>query len=143
MKDEGLIRHVGLSNVSVEQLDGARDIVDIATVQNRFNLSDRDDEDVLEACERYGIGFIPWFPLGAGDLGGVDGLDEIAQRHDATPYQSRGVAAGALGRDTPDSTEPASRPPRRTWLQAPSTSRRGAGAVVLNHGTLRRHSVLR
>jgi len=87
MKDEGLIRHVGVSNVSVEQLDRARDIVDIATVQNQYNVAHRDDEDVLEACEEYGIGFIPWFPLGAGDLGDVDGIDEIAKRHDATPYQ--------------------------------------------------------
>ena len=87
MKDEGLIRHVGVSNVSVEQLDRARDIVDIATVQNQYNVAHRDDEDVLEACEEYGIGFIPWFPLGAGDLGDVDGIEEIAQRHDATPYQ--------------------------------------------------------
>ena len=87
LKDEGLIRHVGVSNVSVEQLDRARDIVDIATVQNQYNVAHRDDEDVLAACERYDIGFIPWFPLGAGDLGDVDGIEEIAQRHDATPYQ--------------------------------------------------------
>jgi pyridoxine 4-dehydrogenase len=87
LKDEGLIRHVGVSNVSVEQLDRARDIVDIATVQNQYNVAHRDDEDVLAACERYDIGFIPWFPLGAGDLGDVDGIDEIAQRHDATTYQ--------------------------------------------------------
>jgi len=87
LKDEGLIRHVGVSNVSVEQLDRARDIVDIATVQNQYNVAHRDDEDVLEACEEYGIGFIPWFPLGAGDLSDVEGIDEIAERHDATPYQ--------------------------------------------------------
>ncbi|WP_336336061.1 aldo/keto reductase [Haloarcula brevis] len=87
MKDEGLIRHVGLSNVSVEQLDRARDIVDVATVQNQYNVAHRDDEDVLEACENYDIGFIPWFPLGAGDLDDVDGIDDIADRHDATPYQ--------------------------------------------------------
>lgn len=59
MKDEGLIQHVGLSNVSVEQLDTARDIVEIATVQNRYNVGNRDHEDVLEACEDAGIGFIP------------------------------------------------------------------------------------
>jgi len=87
LKDEGLVRHVGVSNVSVEQLDRARDIVDIATVQNQYNVAHRDDEDVLEACEEYGIGFIPWFPLGAGNLGDVDGIDEIAKRHGATPYQ--------------------------------------------------------
>jgi len=87
LKDEGLIRHVGVSNVSVEQLDRARDIVDIATVQNQYNVAHRDDEDVLAACERYDIGFIPWFPLGAGDLGDVDGIEEIAQRHGATTYQ--------------------------------------------------------
>lgn len=87
LKDEGLVRHVGVSNVTVEELDRARDVVDVATVQNQYNVAHRDDEDVLEACEEYGIGFIPWFPLGAGDLGGVDGIDEIAERHDATPYQ--------------------------------------------------------
>jgi aryl-alcohol dehydrogenase-like predicted oxidoreductase len=87
LKDEGLVRHVGLSNVSVEQLERARDIVDIATVQNQYNIANRDAEAVLDACENYGIGFIPWFPLGAGDLSGVDGIDDIAERHDATPYQ--------------------------------------------------------
>jgi len=87
LKDEGLVHHVGVSNVTVEELDRARDIVDVATVQNQYNVAHRDDEDVLSACEEYGIGFIPWFPLGAGDLGGVDGIDEIAERHDATPYQ--------------------------------------------------------
>ena len=87
LKDAGLVRHVGLSNVSVEQLDRARDIVDIATVQNEYNVANRDSQDVLDACENYGIGFIPWFPLAAGDLGDVDGIDDIADRHDATPYQ--------------------------------------------------------
>jgi aryl-alcohol dehydrogenase-like predicted oxidoreductase len=87
LKDEGLVSHVGLSNVSVDQLERARDIVDVATVQNQYNVANRDSEAVLEACERYGIGFIPWFPLGAGDLGSVDGLERVAERHDATPYQ--------------------------------------------------------
>jgi len=86
LKDEGLIDHVGVSNVSVDQLETARDHVEIATVQNQYNLTNRTDEDVLAACEEYGIGFIPWFPLAAG---GVDDalVDEIAASHDASPYQ--------------------------------------------------------
>ncbi|MDS0281885.1 aldo/keto reductase [Haloarcula onubensis] len=87
LKDAGLVRHVGLSNVSVDQLDRARDIVEVATVQNQYNIANRDAQDVLEACEDYGIGFIPWFPLAAGDLDGVAGIDDIAERHDATPHQ--------------------------------------------------------
>ncbi|KAB1196825.1 MULTISPECIES: aldo/keto reductase [Haloferax] len=88
MKDEGLIRHVGLSNVSVEKLDEAREIVDIATVQNQYNVANRESEAVLEACEGYGIGFIPWFPLGAGDFGDKeDALSAVATKHDATPEQ--------------------------------------------------------
>ncbi|WP_324665644.1 aldo/keto reductase [Haloarcula sediminis] len=87
LKDAGLVRHVGLSNVSVEQLEQARDIVDIATVQNEYNVANRDTQDVLDACENYGIGFIPWFPLAAGEADDVDGIDGIAERHDATPYQ--------------------------------------------------------
>ncbi len=87
LKDEGLVRHVGLSNVSVDQLDRAREIVEIATVQNQYNIANREDEAVLEACEDAGIGFIPWYPLAAGELDDVEGIEEIAQRHDATPYQ--------------------------------------------------------
>jgi aryl-alcohol dehydrogenase-like predicted oxidoreductase len=88
LQDEGKIRHVGVSNVSTEQLDQARSIVEVVTVQNRFNLVDRHSEDVLEVCERDGLGFFPWFPLAAGDLakpGRV--VDELARRHDATPSQ--------------------------------------------------------
>jgi len=87
LKDAGLVEHVGLSNVSVDQLEQARDIVDIATVQNQYNVANRDAQPVLEACESYGIGFIPWFPLAAGELDGVEGIDDIADRHDATPHQ--------------------------------------------------------
>ena len=89
-KDEGYVDHVGVSNVSVEQLDEARDIVDVATVQNEFNVGDREDEDVLEACEDAGIGFIPWSPIGSGDddFGGrEDDLEAIADAHDATVSQ--------------------------------------------------------
>jgi aryl-alcohol dehydrogenase-like predicted oxidoreductase len=88
LRDEGKIRHVGVSNVSVEQLRVAREIAPVVSVQNRFNLADRSSEDVLGECERQGLGFIPWFPLSAGSLaepGGV--VAEIANRHDATPAQ--------------------------------------------------------
>ena len=88
LKDDGLVNHVGLSNVSVEQLETARDHVEVATVQNRYNVADREHEDVLAACEDAGIGFIPFFPVGAGELGekGVV-LDEVAETHDASRYQ--------------------------------------------------------
>ncbi|MFP5364441.1 MAG: aldo/keto reductase [Thermoleophilia bacterium] len=88
LQDEGKIRHVGVSNVTVEQLDEARSIVDVVSVQNRFNLTDRRSQDVLDVCERDGLGFLPWFPLAAGSLaesGGV--VAEIARAHDATPGQ--------------------------------------------------------
>ncbi|EMA68295.1 aldo/keto reductase [Halorubrum aidingense JCM 13560] len=88
MKDAGQIAHVGLSNVSVEQLETATEIVDIATVQNRYNVGHRDDEDVLRACERRDVGFIPWGPMYTVDEEGVAGaLDEVAERHDATARQ--------------------------------------------------------
>ncbi len=88
LQDEGMIRLVGVSNVSGEQLDNAREIVPVATVQNRFNLADRSSEDVLERCEELGLGFIPWFPLASGSLAGQGGpLSEIAARHDASAAQ--------------------------------------------------------
>lgn len=88
LQDEGKIRHVGISNVSVEELEQARSIVEVVTVQNRYNLEDRRSEDVLDACEAAGIGFIPWFPLATGDLARSGGpLDRIARDHDATPAQ--------------------------------------------------------
>jgi aryl-alcohol dehydrogenase-like predicted oxidoreductase len=88
MQGDGLIRHVGLSNVTVEQLEEARSIVEIVTVQNRFNLTDRHSGDVLELCERDGLGFVPWFPLAAGELAKPGGpVAEIARNHDATTGQ--------------------------------------------------------
>ncbi len=88
LQDEGKIRHIGVSNVSVEELDQARSLVEVATVQNRYNLTDRHSEDVLEACEQAGIGFIPWFPLATGRLAEPgSALDKVARAHDATPAQ--------------------------------------------------------
>jgi pyridoxine 4-dehydrogenase len=88
LQDEGKIRHIGISNVSVAQLGRARELVEVVTVQNRYNLTDRSSEDVLEACEAAGIGFIPWFPLATGSLAAPGGaLDEVAHAHDATPGQ--------------------------------------------------------
>lgn len=86
--DEGLIRHAGLSEVSVEQIEAARTVFPVATVQNRYNLVDRTSEEVLDHCEREGIGFIPWFPLAAGSLarpGSI--LDSIARDRGASPSQ--------------------------------------------------------
>jgi pyridoxine 4-dehydrogenase len=88
LQDEGKIRHVGVSNVSVEQLREARSIVDVVSVQNRFNLGDRSSADVLAVCERDGLGFFPWAPIAGGRLAQRSGLvAEIARAHDATPGQ--------------------------------------------------------
>jgi len=88
LRDEGKVAHIGLSNVSVEQLERALGMTDVVSVQNRFNLVDRESEDVLEACERRGIGFIPWFPLATGSLARAGGpLDRAAERHAAAPSQ--------------------------------------------------------
>ena len=88
LQDEGKIRHVGISNVSLEQLEQARGLVDVVTVQNRYNLTDRSSENVLDACDQAGIGFIPWFPLAVGSLAEAGGaLEEVAHAHDATPAQ--------------------------------------------------------
>ncbi|WP_266079948.1 aldo/keto reductase [Haladaptatus caseinilyticus] len=88
LKDEGKIEHIGVSNVDIDQLDTARDIVEIATVQNQYNVANREHEAVLSTCEDAGIGFIPWYPLGAGDLGDkADALRDIANDHDASQRQ--------------------------------------------------------
>ncbi len=87
LKDDGFIDHVGLSNVSVDQLEAAREHVEIASVQNQYNVLHRDQEDVLQACEDYGIGFIPYFPIAAGSISGIDAINTVADAHDATVYQ--------------------------------------------------------
>ena len=88
MQAEGLIRHVGLSNVGVEDVEAAESFFKVATVQNHYNLADRSSEDVLAYCEAGAIGFIPWFPLAAGKLaqpGSV--LESMAKAHRAAPSQ--------------------------------------------------------
>jgi pyridoxine 4-dehydrogenase len=88
LQDEGKIRHVGVSNVSLDQLETAREIVEVVSVQNRFNLTDRHSQDVLERCEELGIAFFPWAPIAAGELAEPGGpVDQIASRHDASPGQ--------------------------------------------------------
>jgi pyridoxine 4-dehydrogenase len=88
LQREGKIRHVGLSNVDARQLAQARELATIVSVQNRYNLADRHSEGVLEACERDGIAFLPWFPLAFGDLTRGGGrLAEIASARGATQAQ--------------------------------------------------------
>jgi len=88
LQDAGKIKHIGLSEVSVAEIEAAREVVDVVSVQNLYNLGNRQSEDVLDYCEKESIGFIPWFPVAAGSLarpGGV--LDEIAADHSATHAQ--------------------------------------------------------
>jgi aryl-alcohol dehydrogenase-like predicted oxidoreductase len=88
LQDEGLVRHLGLSEVSVEDIKEAQEVFEVVTVQNIYNLSNRQHEDVLAYCEQQGIGFIPWFPLAAGELAKPGGaVDQIAHAHDATAGQ--------------------------------------------------------
>jgi pyridoxine 4-dehydrogenase len=88
LQDEGKVRHLGLSEVSVEEIKAAQEVFDVATVQNRYNLIDRASGEVLHYCEQQGIGFIPWYPLAAGRLAEPGGpVAEIATAHDATPGQ--------------------------------------------------------
>jgi len=88
LRSEGKIRHLGLSNVGAEQLQRARALVPIVSVQNRYNLGDRASEDVLQLCAREGLGFLPWYPVGAGALAKAGGaLDRVARKHAVTPAQ--------------------------------------------------------
>src|SRR5580698_2742476 len=94
LQAQGKIRHIGLSEVSVRQIRHAQAIVPIVSVQNRYSVSDRGSEDALEYCEQQGIGFIPWFPLAAGQLSGPESpIGRVATQRKATPSQ---VALGWL-----------------------------------------------
>jgi pyridoxine 4-dehydrogenase len=88
LQQEGKIRHIGVSNVDARQLARAQQVATIVSVQNRYNVGDRPSEGVLDACEREGIAFLPWFPLGLGELAHARGrLREVAFAHSATPAQ--------------------------------------------------------
>ena len=88
LQKEGKIRHVGLSEVKPAEIDQAREVIDIVSVQNLYNIGDRQHEDVLEYCEKHGLAFIPWFPVAAGKLAQPGGkLDAIAKGHGATVAQ--------------------------------------------------------
>ena len=87
LRVEGKVDMIGVSNVSVEQLERARAITEIVSVQNRYSLGDRESEDVLAICERDGIAFLPWRPLGTGLLTRASELDEVAAAHGATAAQ--------------------------------------------------------
>jgi aryl-alcohol dehydrogenase-like predicted oxidoreductase len=87
MQRAGKIRHIGVSNVSMKQLEEARRIAPIASVQNEYNFEDRSSEDVLKACEKLGIAFLPWYPLGAGSALKNSKLKPLVKKLDANPAQ--------------------------------------------------------
>jgi pyridoxine 4-dehydrogenase len=97
LQHEGKVRHLGLSEVSVDEIEAARAVFDVTTVQNEYNLAHRTSDPVLDHCEQHGIGFIPWFPLAAGKLAEPGGaVADIAAAHDATTGQV--ALAWLLGR---------------------------------------------
>jgi len=88
LQQQGKVRHIGLSEVKVEEIEQARKVVEIVSVQNKYNIGDRAHEDVLEYCTRHNIAFIPWFPVAAGELAKPGGkLDKVAKAHEATVSQ--------------------------------------------------------
>jgi pyridoxine 4-dehydrogenase len=87
LQAEGKVRMIGLSNVGVEELKRARAVAEVVSVQNRYNLGDRASEDVLTVCERAGIAFLPWFPIGSGVLARAGELQAVADAHGATAAQ--------------------------------------------------------
>jgi len=88
LQQEGKVRHIGLSEVTIEQIEAVREMVDVASVQNQYNVADRRWESVLDYCERNGIAFIPWYPVAVGKLAGDQGvLAEVGTEIGATPIQ--------------------------------------------------------
>lgn len=86
-QEEGLIRYIGLSEVTVEQLEQASKIVEVVTVQNMYNLTERRWEDTLKWCETHNVGFIPWYPLSAGSINSQEVISGIAKKHEASEFQ--------------------------------------------------------
>ncbi len=88
LQSQGKIRHVGLSEVKPKEIDRARKVIEIVSVQNQYNVGDRQHEDVLQYCEKHHLAFIPWFPVAAGSLARPGGkLDQVAKRHGSTVSQ--------------------------------------------------------
>jgi aryl-alcohol dehydrogenase-like predicted oxidoreductase len=92
MQEQGKIRHIGLSEVTPEEIEAAEGIVEVATVQNRYSLADRRNEETLRYCEKKGIGFLPWYPMAGGKLlkpehPSAQAMAKIAARHSATTAQ--------------------------------------------------------
>jgi aryl-alcohol dehydrogenase-like predicted oxidoreductase len=88
LQEEEKIRHIGLSNVTVEEIERAQQIVEVVSVQNQYNVANRASEDVLRFCQENGIAFLPYFPLAVGELAeSGTALADIAQSHGATPAQ--------------------------------------------------------
>ena len=123
-----MIAHAGLSEVSVAEIEAARKVFPVATVQNHYNLVDRQSEAVLEYCEKHAIGFIPWFPLAAGDLATPGGpLDKIAHAHKVSPgADGAGLALEAQPGDAADS--------RHLESEAPGRECRGGGNNPVGRG---------
>lgn len=86
-QEEGLIRHLGLSEVSVEQIKQAREYFEVVSVQNKYSIDSRDWEDELRYCEQEDIAFIPWYPLNAGNMSTMEKMKPIAEKHDASVHQ--------------------------------------------------------
>ena len=133
LREEGKIRHVGLSQVGVEEIERAREIVPIVSVQNRYNLTDRGSEDVLDFCEREGLGFIPWFPLANGSLARRVGLMGPAQRFAITLARHvprRVLSSLRRSAHSPIARGVARRIPRRVL----SSARRSGRALTAHDG---------
>jgi pyridoxine 4-dehydrogenase len=87
VQEEGLVRHIGLSEVSVDQIKRAQEYVQVVSVQNKYSIDNRDWEEELNYCQKEDIAFIPWYPLGAGKMQKLEPLEQVARWHDASPYQ--------------------------------------------------------